>query len=260
VVWDPAPRLAPTFCPGKIRKTAARAAAAWIRHAVRACGKGRLDGMVTGPINKESFHRAGIRVPGHTEYLARLTGTRRYAMLLAGGGLRVALVTRHLPLRRVARTVSREAVLETIRLVDESLPWLGCRRSRIAVCGLNPHAGDGGTIGREEIDCIAPAVRAAVRRGIHVTGPVAADTVFYQALHGHYDAVVAMYHDQGLAPLKMLAFEEGVNITLGLPLVRTSPDHGTAYDIAGRNRANPSSMIRAVSTARDLARRRNPWT
>ncbi|HOW97423.1 MAG TPA: 4-hydroxythreonine-4-phosphate dehydrogenase PdxA [Kiritimatiellia bacterium] len=258
-VWDPAPALAPDWKPGRIRADASRAAGAWIRAAAAACLDGRLDAMVTAPICKEGFQKAGIHVPGHTELLAELTGTRRYAMMLFGGPLRVVLATRHLPLADVARKLKRADVLEAIRITGEALPWLGCRGGRIGVCGLNPHAGDGGAIGREEITVIAPAIRAARREGFNAVGPVPADVIFRQAVRGDFDAVVAMYHDQGLGPLKMLAFETGVNVTLGLPIVRTSPDHGTAFDIAGRGRANPSSIVEAIRQAIALTRRRNPW-
>lgn len=258
-VRDPAPALRPRWQPGQLAAGASAAAAAWIRAAAAACLNGELDAMVTAPISKEGFHKAGVMVPGHTEMLADLTGAKRYAMMLFGGGLRVLLVTRHLPLSKVARALTPGKVLEAIAIASEALPWMGCRRARIAVCGLNPHAGDGGEIGREEIDIIAPAIRRARRGGADAVGPVPADAVFHQALAGKYDAVVAMYHDQGLGPLKMLAFEKGVNVTLGLPIVRTSPDHGTAFDIAGKGAANPSSMLEAIRWAAKLARRRNPW-
>lgn len=258
-VWDPSPSLRPVFQPGRIRADASAAAAEWIRAATAACVDHELDAMVTAPISKEGFHKAGVMVPGHTEMLAELTGTRRFAMMLFGGPLRIILVTRHVPIRRVAASLSRAKVLEAIALAGEALPWLGRRKARIAVCGLNPHAGDGGEIGREEITIIGPAIRDARRRGLAVAGPVPADVVFHQALKGRHDAVVAMYHDQGLGPLKMLAFDYGVNVTLGLPIVRTSPDHGTAFDIAGTNRAHPRSMIEAVDWAVRLARRKNPW-
>ena len=259
VLWDPTPGQHPAWKPGAIRADASRAAAAWIREAVRACVEGSLDAMVTAPICKEGFHAAGVKFPGHTEMLAELTHTRRFAMMLFGGPLRVVLVTRHIPLAKVATSLTQAKIVEAIRLAGEALPWMGWRQSRIAVCGLNPHAGDGGKIGREELTVIAPAIRRAQREGLEVTGPVPSDTVFHQAIKGRYDVVVAMYHDQGLGPLKMLAFDVGVNVTLGLPIVRTSPDHGTAFDIAGRNRANPQSMIEAVEWAVFLARRKNPW-
>jgi len=258
-VWDPTPPFRPRWMPGRIRLDASKAAAAWIRAAVAACQSGELDAMVTAPISKEGFHKAGINVPGHTEMLAALTGTRRFAMMLFGGGLRILLATRHVPLKDVSRNLTRPKVLDAIRITGEALPWLGCRRRRIAVCGLNPHSGDGGEIGSEELTIIGPAIRQAKKEGFDVVGPVPADVVFHHALKRKYDAVVAMYHDQGLGPLKMLAFDVGVNVTLGLPIVRTSPDHGTAFDIAGRNKANPSSMVEAIRWAAKLARRRNPW-
>jgi len=259
LLWDPAPNLAPRLRPGCVAADAARAAAAWILFAVRGCQAGLFNALVTAPISKAGFQRAGVRFPGHTEMLAALTGTRRFAMLLLGGPLRVALVTRHLPLARVPAALSRANIADTIRLTDEGLRWLGVRRRRIAVCGLNPHAGDGGLLGREERDLIAPAIRAARRPGLALAGPVPADAVFHQAVRGRYDAVVAMYHDQGHGPLKLLAFETGVNLTLGLPFPRTSPDHGTAYDLAGRDRAHPASMAAALRCALRLARRPNPW-
>lgn len=259
VVWDPDPSLRLRWTPGRIVPAASRAASLWICAAVNACLTRQLHAMVTAPICKEGFHAAGINVPGHTELLAELTGTKRFAMMLFGGTLRVVLVTRHIPISAVAKTLSAAKIVEAIRLAAEAMPWMGWRRARIAVCGLNPHAGDGGEIGREEIEIISPAIRQAQRLGFNVVGPVPADTVFHQALKRQYDAVVAMYHDQGLAPLKMLAFDFGVNITLGLPLVRTSPDHGTAFDIAGKNKANPHSMIEAIDWAAGLAHRKNPW-
>ena len=258
-VWDPAPDFAPAWQPGRITADASRAAAAWIHFAVEACLDGQLDGMVTAPICKEGLKMAGLTVPGHTEMLAQLCDTDRFAMMLFGGPLRVILATRHVPLAQVSATLTRASLLETIELAGEALPWLGCRRARIGVCGLNPHAGDGGALGDEEQRIITPAIAAARRKGFRVSGPVPADVIFHQAVHGRHDAVVAMYHDQGLGPLKMLAFESGVNVTLGLPIVRTSPDHGTAFDIAGRGRANPSSMEEAIRWAAKLARRSNPW-
>jgi 4-hydroxythreonine-4-phosphate dehydrogenase len=167
--------------------------------------------------------------------------------------LRVALVTTHLPLRDVADHISIPKVVQTIQLAAQSCQDLGLPRARVAVCGLNPHAGEGGKIGTEEISTIVPAVHKAKELGVDVVGPLATDTLFYYAYRGHYDAVVAMYHDQGLAPLKMIGFESGINWTLGLPFIRTSPDHGTAYDIAGQNKANPESMLSAINLARQLA-------
>ena len=257
-VWTP-PGVIPVRNPGCVRADAGRAAADWIRAAVGAALRGEVDALVTAPICKESLKAAGVPEPGHTEMLARLTRTRRFAMLLVGGGLRVVLATRHLPLRDVPGALSRRGLLDTIRLTAEAMPWLGLPDGVIGVCGLNPHAGDGGALGDEESLIIAPALRAARRAGLRVAGPVPADTIFHQALQGRYAAVVAMYHDQGLGPLKMLGFETGVNVTLGLPIVRTSPDHGTAFDLAGQGRANPSSMREAIRLALALAARPNPW-
>ena len=259
VYWDPTPKEQPAWAPGKIRVSASRAAAGWIRAAVDACLDGSLDGMVTGPICKEGFHRAGMPVPGHTELLARMTRTKKFAMMLFGGPLKVILVTRHVPLSKVAGRLTKNSVVGAIALAGDALPWFGCKRRRIGVCGLNPHAGEGGDIGREEITRIEPAIQACRKMGYDVRGPIPADVVFYQAVHGQFEAVVAMYHDQGLGPLKTLEFDGGVNVTLGLPIVRTSPDHGTAFDIAGRGIARPSSMVEAIRWAARLAARNNPW-
>jgi 4-hydroxythreonine-4-phosphate dehydrogenase len=245
--------------PGKIRVDASRLAGEAIREAVKACLSGGLDAMVTAPICKEGFHKAGLNVPGHTEYLAELTNTRDFGMMLLGGGLRVMLVTRHLPLAKVAQALTKQTIVEHIRLTAEALSLFGLNDGKIGVCGLNPHAGDGGVIGREEIELINPAVRAAQRMGIEVAGAVPADTIFHEALRGGYDAVVAMYHDQGLGPLKMIGFDEGVNVTLGLPIIRTSPDHGTAFGIAGKNLASAKSMKSALSLAIEMAGKPNPW-
>lgn len=258
VLWDPAPaRL--RWTPGRLVPAASAAACAWIEAAVRACLRGHLQGMVTAPICKEGFHRAGIRVPGHTELLAKLCGTKRFAMMLFGGPLRVVLATRHIPLADVPRRLTGPILEEAIELTVQALPWLGEKRARVAVCGLNPHAGEGSELGREEIEVIAPVIRKLRARGRRVTGPLPGDTVFHQAARGDYDAVVAMYHDQGLAPLKLIAFDSGVNLTLGLPIVRTSPDHGTAFAIAGKNQANPASMLEALRWAVRLAGKKNPW-
>jgi 4-hydroxythreonine-4-phosphate dehydrogenase len=191
-----------------------------------------------------------------------LAGTERTAMMLLGQDdrnrdLRVALATTHLPLKLVAGQLRRESVELAIELAARACRDLDLPRSRIAVCGLNPHAGEGGELGDEEITIIAPAVEAARQRGFDVVGPLSGDTLFYYAYHGHYEVVVAMYHDQGLIPLKMVAFENGVNWTLGLPFIRTSPDHGTAYDIAGQGKADPSSMRAAIRLAKRLARNRD---
>lgn len=236
---------------------AAESAMAALTQGAKRSLAGELDGIVTAPVNKESIIKLGRPFMGQTEYLSELAGANRTAMMLLGADdrgrwLRVALVTTHLPLREVADSISAAKISQTIELAAEACRALGLKRARVAVCGLNPHAGEGGKIGTEEINTIAPAVEAAKQRGLDVVGPIPADTLFYYAYHGHYDAVVAMYHDQGLGPLKMIGFESGINWTLGLPFIRTSPDHGTAYDIAGQNRANPESMLAAINLARRL--------
>lgn len=244
---------------GSVRVAASHVAVEAIRRAVEGCLANELDAMVTAPISKQGFHKAGINMPGHTECLADLTNTNTFGMMLLGGGLRVMLVTRHLPISAVSAALTRKSIREHIELTGEALKLFGFENGKIGVCGLNPHAGDGGVIGREEIELINPAIRAARRKGFNVSDAVPADTVFYEALRGDYDAVVAMYHDQGLAPLKMIGFDEGVNVTLGLPIIRTSPDHGTAFDIAGTNQANPKSMKNALALAIEMAGKPNPW-
>ncbi len=244
---------------GKIRVDASRIAAQAIRRAVEGCLSGELDAMVTAPICKEGFHKAGIDVPGHTEYLAALTHTKTFGMMLLGGGLRVMLVTRHIPISAVSAALTRKNIREAIELAGQVLELFGVKNGKIGVCGLNPHAGDGGVMGREEIDLINPAIRAARKKGFDVSDAVPADTIFYEARRGDYDAVVAMYHDQGLGPLKMLGFDEGINVTLGLPIIRTSPDHGTAFGIAGKNQASSKSMKNALALALEMAGKPNPW-
>jgi 4-hydroxythreonine-4-phosphate dehydrogenase len=237
------------------------AALAWVQAASQACTDGILDGLVTAPLSKESVVRAGhAGFTGQTEFIAAIARTDRFAMMLLGHDdrnrwLRVALVTTHLPLRKVADAIQPAGIRQSIDLAAEACDLLGLARHRVGVCGLNPHAGEGGLLGSEDRDIIAPTVLKARADGIDAHGPLAADTLFHQALHGAYDAVVAQYHDQGLGPLKLVAFDSGVNWTLGLPFVRTSPDHGTAYDIAGSGTANPSSMVSAIRLAGTIARR-----
>lgn len=244
---------------GEIAVDASCAADAAIRRVVEGCLSGDLDAMVTAPICKEGFHKAGIDVPGHTELLAELTGTSNFGMMLIGGGLRVMLVTRHLPISEVPGALTKETIQEHIELTGKALKLFGLKDGKIGVCGLNPHAGDGGILGREEIELINPAIQAARENGLNVSDAVPADTIFYEALRGDYAAVVAMYHDQGLAPLKMIGFDEGINVTLGLPIIRTSPDHGTAFGIAGKNKASPKSMMCAIELAIEMASNPNPW-
>lgn len=229
-----------------------RAASAYIKRAVELAVRKKVDGIVTAPISKEGLKLAGFRWPGHTEMLAELTGAKEYAMMLAGGPLRVILVTIHIALKNVPRLITRERVLKTIRLAEKACRMLRLRNPQIAVAGFNPHAGEAGIFGDEEIRAIIPAIEEAIEQGIPVAGPFPPDTVFNKAYKGDVDIVVCMYHDQGLIPLKMIAFDEGVNVTIGLPIVRTSPDHGTAYDIAWKGIANPSSMIEAIKLAARL--------
>ncbi|WP_372794253.1 4-hydroxythreonine-4-phosphate dehydrogenase PdxA [Pontiella sp.] len=245
--------------PGTIRVDASRHAEEAIRKAVEGCLSGELDAMVTAPICKEGMHKAGIMIPGHTEYLAELTNTATFGMMLMGGGLRVMLVTRHIPISEVPAALNSKTIREHIELTGDALKLFGLTNGTIGVCGLNPHAGDGGILGREEIEIINPAIRQIRKKGYTVSDAVPADTIFHEARRGDYDAVVAMYHDQGLAPLKMMGFDEGINITLGLPIIRTSPDHGTAFGIAGQNKASHRSMLNAIKLAVDLAGKPNPW-
>ena len=223
-----------------------------IEKAVELALQRSVDGIVTAPISKESLRMAGSVWPGHTEMLADLTGTKEFAMMFVGGPLRIMLVTIHTALRNVPRMISQKRVLMTIRLALRASQMLGIKNPRIAVAGLNPHAGEAGMFGNEEKKIIAPAILKAIKNGIPVTGPYPPDTVFHRAFHNDFDIIICMYHDQGLIPLKMIAFDKGVNITVGLPFIRTSPDHGTAYDIAWKGVANPSSMIEAIRMAASL--------
>lgn len=216
----------------------------------------KADALVTAPVNKAAVRSAGVSdFQGHTEYLAGKTGTKDYAMMFVGENLKVTLVTRHVALSRISRSITPEAVYRSIFLTHKYLKnFFGIRDPRIGVCGLNPHAGEGGAFGDEEIKVIAPAVKKANHRFKNILGPLPADTVFHDAINGKFDACIAMYHDQALAPFKMLYFKDGVNLTLGLPFIRTSPDHGTAFDIAGKGIADPTSMIEAIRLACRLSR------
>ncbi|MBI4026096.1 MAG: 4-hydroxythreonine-4-phosphate dehydrogenase PdxA [Verrucomicrobia bacterium] len=245
---------APRVALGRPSRQAGRFALDSLEAGVAGCLRGDYAAVVTAPVSKAGLRLAGFTFPGQTEWLAHRTGARDFAMMLVGGSFRVALVTTHTPLRRVSSLITREAVGRVIGLTHAWLLCLGIRRPRVMVAALNPHGGVPEEQGREEISIIAPAVRTARKRlGDNVTGPHSPDHLFWLVRQGKADAVVCMYHDQGLIPLKMLAFDRGVNVTLGLPIIRTSPDHGTAYDIAGRNRADPRSMIEAVNLAARLA-------
>ena len=222
----------------------------YICAAARLCLDGCAAAMVTAPISKEAMNRAGHDYPGHTELLAELCGSDDFVMMLAGDVLRVSLVTIHEALADIPRLITFGRVLKTIRITAAGVARLtGTSRPRLAVLALNPHCGEGGMFGDEEREIIAPAIRAAQAEGINAVGPLSADTLFYFAGQGAYDGVVAMYHDQGLIPLKMLHFDDGVNLTLGLPIIRTSVDHGTAYDLAGTGRASEKSLLAAIRMA-----------
>src|ERR1700690_3870522 len=248
--------------PGKPNDASGRAQLACLTAATDAALAGEVSALVTAPISKEWIARAGFTFPGHTEYLAARAGVREFAMMLAGPTLRVTVVTTHVPLRDVPRLLTAEGIVSAIWLTANALARsFGIAQPRVAVAGLNPHAGEAGRFGDEEERLVRPAVEIARGRlgaaGVHatVTGPLVPDSVFRQAAHGEFDAVVALYHDQGLIPLKLLHFDDGVNLTLGLPFVRTSPDHGTAYDIAGTGRARPQSFLAAFDLAGTMSQR-----
>jgi 4-hydroxythreonine-4-phosphate dehydrogenase len=246
-----------SIAPGRVSVLAGRAAARAIETAVRLACMGAVDAVVTAPVSKRAMHMAGVRFPGQTEMVQKLSGAETVAMMLACSTLRVGLVTIHLPLKKVPAQITPALVEERIRVIHEALrrDW-GVRHPRLAVLGLNPHAGEDGDLGTEERRVIIPVVRALQRRGLRLAGPFPADAFFARYAPGTYDAVVAMYHDQGLIPLKMLAHGKGVNVSLGLPVVRTSPDHGTAFDIAGTGEADASSMVEAIRLAVRLAKNR----
>ncbi len=248
--------LPPRFLRGFAQKSLTVSAVRSIELAVRLAVEKKVEAIVTAPINKAGLKKAGFDTPGHTEYLAKLSGSKKVEMMLIGGPLRVVLVTRHEPIKKVPSLLTRSRVTEAILLTDRELRRLfGIRRPRIVVCGLNPHAGEEGTIGREEIDIIRPAVKnAQSKTDAEIVGPLSPDALFHDAYQGLYDAEICMYHDQGLIPLKMISRGHGVNVTLGLPFIRTSPDHGTAYDIARRGLADPGSMTEALETAFQLAK------
>lgn len=239
---------------GRTSAAAGRAAAEAVLRATRDAREGRLDALVTAPLNKESLRAAGYAWPGHTELLAEATGTRDVAMMFVGGGLRVALLTIHQPLRRVPDLLSTEGLQRVARLVHRELPRFGATRRRIGLCGLNPHAGEAGLLGSEEGSLLRPAVASLRAEGIDLQGPFPADSLLVRAARGEFDAVLACYHDQGLIPVKLLAFGRSVNVTLGLPFVRTSVDHGTAFDIVERGVADAGSLLEAMKLATQLAR------
>ena len=250
----------PDCTPGHPTAETARAAAAALEEAVTLARRGKLDAIVTGPIHKARMYEVGFKFPGQTEFLAERCGVKNFAMCLTGGKITVALVTTHIPLRKVPRALKQSEIVRVGLLLADFLRCRGKSAPRIAVAGLNPHAGESGKLGREEIEIIAPAV-AELNQSLLTshqspsvfTGPHSPDTVFHRAIEGEFDAVLCMYHDQGLIPLKLHAFHDGVNVTLGLPFPRTSPDHGTAFEIAGKGIARPDSMIAAINLAVELA-------
>jgi len=244
--------------PGAVSAAAGRCAMRAVERGIELCMERKADALVTAPISKEAVNKAGYAVPGHTEFLAEKTGAKDYMMLLVNEGLRVGLLTTHIPLGRVASELSEARIVRALRIMDRSLRGdFGIEQPRIAVFGLNPHAGDGGTIGNEEQTMIGPAVEAAQSQDIAAEGPFPADGFFGNRSQQRYDGVLAMYHDQGLIPFKTLSFGKGVNFTAGLPIIRTSPDHGTAFDIAGKNLASPDSFRQALALAVELARKRS---
>jgi 4-hydroxythreonine-4-phosphate dehydrogenase len=247
-----------TAQPGRPDETSAEAALASIRHAVAAVGAGQASAVVTNPIAKSVLYRAGFRHPGHTEFLAELAAsgghTPQPVMMLWSPALAVVPVTIHIPLRDAVTRLSRDLIVTTARIVVADLKArFGIATPRLVVAGLNPHAGEGGTLGTEDQEIVAPAVEILRAEGIQVSGPLPADTLFHDAARKTYDCAICMYHDQALIPIKTIAFDDAVNVTLGLPFIRTSPDHGTAFDIAGTGRANPASLIAALRLAARLA-------
>jgi len=241
---------------GVVSAAAGRAAFETITAAVRDTQAGLVDAIATAPVNKLAFSRAGLPWKGHTDLLANLTGSPKVAMMFWSEPLKVVLATIHVPLADVPRLVTRETLADVVELTARELPRFGIPTPRLALAGLNPHAGEDGLLGSEEDEVLRPVVAAARERGVQIDGPFPGDTVFVRAARGEFDAVIACYHDQGLIPVKLLAFGQAVNVTLGLPIIRTSVDHGTAFDIAGRDVADPSSMITATLLAAQLARAR----
>jgi len=241
---------------GRPTASCGKAVVEYIKLATELALQHKVDAIVTAPINKEMMNAAGFEYAGHTELLAHLTGSTDYGMMFVGGGLKVILVTIHHAMADLPRLITQERVLKTIRLANIAMKESGVGKPRIGVAAFNPHASEGGLFGHEELHDILPAVLEARGEGIDASDPLPADTLFYKARNGHYDIVVAMYHDQGLAPLKMLAFGNAVNVTVGLPIIRTSVDHGTAYDIAGKGLADTASLLEAVKLAAQMAQHR----
>lgn len=234
---------------GQVCAPCGKAAVQFLEKAIKLALDKEVDAIATAPINKEAIHKAGYKFDGHTEILAKRTKAKNYAMMFVSDPFWVMLVTTHLPLMKVSKNINKKKVLQTIKLANEFLNKVRGKKPRIGVAGLNPHAGEGGIFGLEEKRIIRPAVEEARRMGINVKGPISPDGIFYLAKVGMFDIVIAMYHDQGLIPLKLLSFNRSVNVTVGLPIIRTSVDHGTGFDIAGKGWANPTSLIEAIKVA-----------
>lgn len=249
IIGDPSPRN-----PGYPDIEGSNQAIAWLEEAALRANTGKLAAVVTGPVNKKHLHEAGFAFPGQTEFFAARAGVENFAMLLTGGSLTVALVTAHVPLREVPGLLTTSEIVRVGGLLASFLRRRGIAAPRIAVAGLNPHAGENGDMGNEEELIIAPAIPllTAANPGVEFSGPWSPDTIFWRASQGEFDAVLCMYHDQGLIPLKLLGFHDGVNVTIGLPFIRTSPDHGTAYEIAGKGIARADSFLAAVRLAAEL--------
>jgi 4-hydroxythreonine-4-phosphate dehydrogenase len=260
-VLDPLETPLRKFKPGVAAVETGAAAIAFIKKAVELAQIGCIEGMVTAPINKEAINMAGCQYPGHTELLADLTQTNESGMMIVGGPLRIMFVTTHVPIRDLSTLLTQAKIEKAIRLAQLALTTLfGIKRPRIGVAALNPHAGEHGLFGDEEARVIIPAARAAQQEGILASDPLPADTLFGKAAKGSFDAVVALYHDQGLIPLKLVAFGTCVNLTVGLPIIRTSVDHGTAFDIVGKGVADPGSLIEAIKLAARIAQNRTAAT
>lgn len=254
MVVDCAAVVPAEFRPGRISAACGKAAYVYIERAIEAALAGKIDGVVTAPIHKESLHLAGVKFPGHTEIFTALTDARRSCMMLYSDKLTVSMVTTHIGYHEVPEKLSVERVLNVIELTAETMRWMSRREPRVGVCGLNPHAGEHGLFGNgEEENFVEPAVKLARERGMQVEGPLVPDAAFTTNVRKRFDAIVTLYHDQGHIPFKMLAFDTGVNITLGLPIIRTSVDHGTAFDIAWQGKADPTSLYSAIKVAADLA-------
>lgn len=240
--------------PGKPTKETALATIQYIEEAVKLIKEGKADALVTAPINKEALKKANFKYPGHTEFLAHLTNTKDFVMMLGGKDLKVVLVTIHEPLKDVAKLITKKKIISTVSITNDYFKKnFKIKKPRICVTGLNPHAGEKGMFGTEEQKIITPAIKELKKQNINVTGPVPADSAFYFAHKGDYDVVVSMYHDQALGPLKLIHFEDGVNYTMGLPFIRTSVDHGTGYDIAGKGKASEKSLVAAIKIISEMA-------